>query len=216
MPRPFRAAAPRTSRRPRRDPLRRAAEPSAGASPRTLSNALQHPFPGRSAGRIRVRLGQPPLQVCALLVAQMAERFAEVTESLQESRGAPRSGRRNPPPGHFRGVHSVTCRLATPGVVPAAALSQETCRSVSSSRFVIPSPRSAGLVPGGRWRSLGDQTPPENERAIPGTAQGAVSKANLRGDGSPSVRRALSRRAESAAPASTVLPGSSSRWRADA
>ena len=60
-PRPVRAAAPPTSRRPRRDRLRRAAGPSAGASPQALSNALQHLFPGLSACRIRVRFGQPPL-----------------------------------------------------------------------------------------------------------------------------------------------------------
>lgn len=68
--RQVRAPAPRTRRRLRRDRPRRAARAPGGLSPRALPSALQHLFPGRSACGIRVRLGQPPRHVCALLSGQ--------------------------------------------------------------------------------------------------------------------------------------------------
>ena len=42
-----------------------------------MPDALAHVLPGRTARRIRVRLGQPPLEVLSLFVSQR-ERFVLV------------------------------------------------------------------------------------------------------------------------------------------
>jgi len=46
------------------------AELESGASPRPMPDALAHVLPGRTARRIRVRLGQPPLELLSLFVRQ--------------------------------------------------------------------------------------------------------------------------------------------------
>jgi len=80
FPETLRLAA-RTTQRPRRCRTRRGAELESGASPRPMPDALAHVLPRRTARRIGVRLGQPPLEVLSLFVSQR-ERFVLVGDAV--------------------------------------------------------------------------------------------------------------------------------------